>query len=174
MTDEQKRSIWRMREDGMGYKTIANELGISRDAVRQYCRSNGLQGYAGACSMNIKIMNEKEEACDYCGKPVEQHPIGRPKRFCSDSCRRAWWKEHPEKINRRDTACYDITCIYCGKKFVSYGNKNRRYCSHNCYVKDRFWRYEEGKEPYVSPRVNKKLKVSKSVKISESMGGATL
>ncbi|RXM53885.1 RNA polymerase subunit sigma-70, partial [Clostridium tetani] len=32
---------------------------------------------------------------------------------------------------------------YCGKEFSAYGNKNRKYCSHNCYIRDRFWRDEE-------------------------------
>ena len=68
-----------------------------------------------------------------------QPSTGRPKKFCSDKCRREWWKAHPEKLHRKDTAIYTMTCARCGKEFTSYGNKNRKYCSHDCYIKARFW-----------------------------------
>ena len=29
-------------------------------------------------------------------------------------------------------------CEKCGKKFISYGNKDRKYCCHECYIEDRF------------------------------------
>jgi endogenous inhibitor of DNA gyrase (YacG/DUF329 family) len=38
------------------------------------------------------------------------------------------------------------TCPQCGKVFTSYGNKKRKYCSHNCYIKSRFWSEEEYRE----------------------------
>lgn len=37
------------------------------------------------------------------------------------------------------------------REFFSYGNKGRRYCSHACYIHDRFWREEEGREAYTGP-----------------------
>lgn len=170
LTDEQKRQIIEMRKKGIGYKAIATELNLSRDTVRNYCKNNDLLGYGTACSMNVNTRINSGKACDHCGKSFEQPLTGRPKKFCSDSCRRAWWKAHPEKINRRDTAFYEFSCRYCGKEFKAYGNKNRGYCSHFCYVKDRFWREEEGREPYVSPRIhNKKLKVSKELKVPKEV-----
>jgi hypothetical protein len=48
----------------------------------------------------------------------------------------AWWKEHPERLNRK--AVYGLVCAGCGKPFESYGNRYRKYCSHDCYIKDRF------------------------------------
>ena len=33
----------------------------------------------------------------------------------------------------------ELTCEYCHEKFISYGNPNRKYCSHDCYIKQRFW-----------------------------------
>ena len=41
---------------------------------------------------------------------------------------------------------YTIYCAYCGKEFKSLGIKNRKYCSNNCYTKDRFWREEDAAE----------------------------
>ena len=58
---------------------------------------------------------------------------------------------HPEAVRKKETALYEKTCVYCGKAFIVYGNRNRRYCQHECYVHDRFWREEEGRDSYVSP-----------------------
>lgn len=41
-----------------------------------------------------------------------------------------------EEVNRK--ANYSCTCAFCGKQFTSYGNKHRKYCSHACYINDRF------------------------------------
>lgn len=35
-------------------------------------------------------------------------------------------------------AYYVFACASCGKKFESYGNKSRKYCSHACYIDARF------------------------------------
>jgi hypothetical protein len=31
---------------------------------------------------------EQSDGCERCGKPLEQKPTGRPRRFCSEPCRR--------------------------------------------------------------------------------------
>lgn len=31
-----------------------------------------------------------------------------------------------------------IRCPHCGKEFHIYGDKRRKYCSHECYIADRF------------------------------------
>jgi predicted transcriptional regulator len=36
MTNEQKEKINQRRQQGIGYKQIANEIGLSRDSVRGY------------------------------------------------------------------------------------------------------------------------------------------
>lgn len=43
-------------------------------------------------------------------------------------------------------ANYECICEYCGKTFLSYGNKNRKYCSHSCYINDRFGGGEDAGE----------------------------
>ena len=54
----------------------------------------------------------------------------------SDTCRTAWWNSHPDCVDRK--AVYAYTCAHCGKPFTAYGNKERKYCSHGCYISDRF------------------------------------
>lgn len=44
LTQEQKATIEKLRQSGMGYKTIATSIGLTRDQVRDYCRLEGLVG----------------------------------------------------------------------------------------------------------------------------------
>ena len=44
MTEEQKRQIEAMRQESVGYKKIAQTLGISLNTVKSYCRHHHLQG----------------------------------------------------------------------------------------------------------------------------------
>ena len=44
MTDIQSKQIREFRMKGVGYKAIASVLGLSRDSVRNYCKSHGLDG----------------------------------------------------------------------------------------------------------------------------------
>ena len=120
MTDEQKIAIAVLRRKGVGYKTIAKELELSVNTVKSHCRRN-------------PSIYEKH-ICLFCGKPVEQTPGRREKKFCSNSCRMKWWSAHPEKS--RDGV--KLVCSTCGKEFIAYRNAKRKYCSHACYIKDRF------------------------------------
>lgn len=131
VTLRQERKIQAMRKRQMGYRSIAAELGISRDTVRNYCVAHGLNG----CAVSE---NSKAKTCAHCGGKIVQPKRGRPRRFCSNECCRAWWKEHPEAIDRCATAEYESTCLNCGQQFTAYGNNHRRYCSHACYIQHRF------------------------------------
>lgn len=143
MTEAQAASIRELRMKGVGYRTIGSLLGLSRDIVRNYCKSKGLDGYGAATKLNIKEQIESGYACAFCGASIVQPAIGRKKKFCSDSCRREWWKAHPEAMNKNVKAVYHMTCNHCGSKFDSYGNQSRKYCCHDCYIKERFWRNAE-------------------------------
>ena len=44
-------------------------------------------------------------------------------------------KSHQDLVNKK--AYYHLTCQRCGKEFNSYGNKNRKYCSRECYAETR-------------------------------------
>lgn len=126
MTDMQKETIRYLRCEGLGYKAIASRLAISENTVKGFCRREGLSG----------DMPPPISACRHCGVALEQTPKAKPKKFCSEACRRAWWKVRPYLSERR--AFYSLTCAHCGKPFESYGNKNRKYCGHACYIEARF------------------------------------
>ena len=126
MTKFEKERVRRARYDGMSYTEIASELGVSINTIKSFCRRECLQsGHA-----------EDATVCKNCGKPLKNKPKSKPKKFCSDKCRLAWWNENREMLNKQ--ALYTIRCIACGETFESYGNKDRLYCSHACYIKDRF------------------------------------
>ena len=50
MTKEQQQTIERLRNMGLGYRKIGIALGLPRDKVRNYCKVNGLDGYAKRAS----------------------------------------------------------------------------------------------------------------------------
>ncbi|MCH4033191.1 MAG: RNA polymerase subunit sigma-70 [Lachnospiraceae bacterium] len=132
MTDEQKTRIFRMREQGMSYDAIAESLSLSKNTVKSYCRRNNLSGRRKQESDDAK----PAEFCPNCGKPVRQIPGRKHIRFCSSACRQEWWNSHLDQVNRK--AVYEYTCAYCGRHFTAYGNSHRKYCSHACYIADRF------------------------------------
>lgn len=129
MTNEQKEKIKRFRRQGRGYADIGRELHISKDTVKSFCRRNGLTG------ADSKTVDDKN-ICRECGKPLVQQEKKKRRIFCCKSCREKWWTEHADRINRK--AVYIFTCAGCGRTFTAYGNKNRKYCSHSCYIADRF------------------------------------
>jgi len=130
MTDEQKIQVVKMRTAGDGYRTIAQAVGVSANTVKSYCQRNNL-----GVAINQEITGDESAYCECCGIRIEKKP-GQIKRFCSDACRRSWWSKHPEQIKQK--AVYKFTCVRCGKEFTAYGNNHRKYCSHECYIRDRF------------------------------------
>lgn len=125
MTDLQRKQIKLLRLQGISYVKIGEMLGISDNTVRSFCRRNGL-GHTAKNSI----------ACKQCGKLIKIVLKQKPRKFCSDACRTAWWNSHLDYVNRK--AIYEYTCAHCGKPFTAYGNKGRKYCSHECYIADRF------------------------------------
>lgn len=144
LTEQEKQKIKELRLKGEGYKAIATALGLSRDTVRSYCKRNKLDGDATLVQLNAEEMKNQNLLCVYCSKPIGQLKRGRQRKFCSDECRRRWWSENQNYRNQRETAIYKFTCQYCGKVFSSYGNKKRKFCCHDCYIKSRFWGEEDG------------------------------
>ena len=140
MTEYQKAKIHELRFKGLGYRAIGNVLGLSRDIVRNYCKDNRLNGYLANMNENIRKIALENVLCLNCQKPIKQNKRGKARKFCSEECRRKWWKENADKGQRNETAIYKLKCSYCGTEFESYGNKNRKYCCHECYIKDRFGR----------------------------------
>jgi endogenous inhibitor of DNA gyrase (YacG/DUF329 family) len=141
MTDEQRQKIKILRYQGFGYKKIANEVGLSRDSVRGYCRRNGLDGCGTELVAEYHAVMKEEFIsilCLNCGSEIKHNSLGRKKKYCSISCKQEW-----EKIHRRS---YTLTCEYCGKEFKSLGVNERKFCSQDCYQRDRFWREDDAAE----------------------------
>ena len=134
MTDAQKRQISDLRSKGYGYKKIAALTGISDNTVKSFCRRNKFDEET-VSEQAMKYTGETTQ-CENCGKEIHQLAKRKKKRFCCDKCRNAWWNSHLDLVKRK--AIYDFRCAYCGKEFHIYGDKRRKYCSHECFLADRF------------------------------------
>lgn len=124
MKDKQKQQIIALRRDGAGYGSIANQLGLSINTVKSFCRRHSLAA------------PPTDSLCEQCGRPIAQNPGRKRKRFCCDACRNKWWNSHLDLVKRK--AVYTFTCPACGKEFTVYGNTHRKFCSHACYIAYRF------------------------------------
>lgn len=136
MNDMQKSQIAAMRADGVGYVKIAKALGLSENTVKSFCRRNSLTDVEAAHSAPVTENADKAHFCPCCGKPVEQTAGRKEKKFCSDKCRMEWWNTHRDEVRHRNGR--EIVCPGCGKTFEAYGGSDRKYCSHECYITDRF------------------------------------
>lgn len=141
MTKNQKKLVQVYREKGMSYKEVADTLSVSINTIKTFCKRNGL---GGVRTGTVGLGDGMVTACRCCGKPVRQNPGRKQKRFCSDICRNKWWNNHLIDVDKK--ANYECICEYCGKTFISYGNSNRKYCCHRCYVSDRFGGREDAGE----------------------------
>ncbi len=128
MTDKEKESIAGYRRNGLSYARISKATGFSINTIKSYCRRNGLVEHT--------ISPETITFCEHCGEAVSQRVGRKHKRFCSDRCRILWWNAHHEEFKRK--AEYSYICPSCGKSFTAYGNRNRKYCSHECYISHRY------------------------------------
>ena len=117
MTEFQKQNISEMRSKGCAYSAIAQSLGISVNTIKSYCLRNKPSLKENCCK------------CDYCGSPLKQMPGRKKKRFCNDICRTNWWNAHPKTESR--------ICPGCGCLFNA--NGKQKFCSHDCYIKARFY-----------------------------------
>lgn len=129
MTDEERSRVASLRKQGCGYKKISIETGIPLNTIKTYCRRH-LKGYT-----TVKELTENG-MCPECGTALIHISGHRAKKFCSDKCRMDYWKEHQEALNKK--ANYDFVCEHCKKPFQAYGNSHRKYCSHECYIAERF------------------------------------
>ena len=119
MTSEQKQTIHSLRSHGLPMLRIAAELDMSVNTVKAFLRRE----------------QKNKEYCKNCHQRLEQLPGKKPKIYCNDDCRYAWWKANRDQIAHK--IVYHATCAYCGQDFESY-TKNRKYCRHPCYIAARF------------------------------------
>ena len=140
MSEHEMRIIQELRQKGAGYKVIAAALGVSRDTVRGICKRYKISDGTSDETKPIQKPDPENPRCACCNKELIQNERGRTKRFCSADCRQKWWNEHHDLLEKKETAIYSFTCGHCGKQFSAYGDKHRKYCSHACYIKTRFWK----------------------------------
>lgn len=119
MTEREQNIIIKRREKGDSVSSIAKDLGLNINTVKSFCYRK-----------KIKVKVSGEILCSYCGKRLPEHTIGRPRRFCSDICRKDYWNNQSKEYKT------EHTCPTCGKTFNA--RKKRKYCSHHCYIKARF------------------------------------
>lgn len=131
MTEEQKSRIHLLRERGLGYIRVAQALGISENTVKSYCRRNHIK-----LGTRVVSSGKINSSCAYCGQEIQQIPKRKKRKFCSDECRKAYWQANVAKI-KRNSAVRNV-CPVCGKVFKDYVQKNRKYCSHECYIVGRY------------------------------------
>lgn len=131
MTIDEKRMLTIYRQQGLGYKKIAQLMELSVNTVKTYCKRNDLGGKTAADDQH-----STGKVCKCCGAPLHQTPGQKPRLFCSDTCRTKWWNTHPELVKHRGDR--QIICARCGKPFGVNKSSTRKYCSHACYIADRF------------------------------------
>ncbi len=136
MNAQEKNEIIKMRKAGYGYSKIADTIGVSKNTVKSFCRRKNLSDLVETVPIFPVPDTTIVIPCLHCGKPVIQTPGRKQKKFCNDTCRNRYWNSHLTDVKRK--AMYEYVCPSCGRSFFAYGNRNRKYCSHDCYIKDRF------------------------------------
>lgn len=119
-----KDAILTMRQQGCSYREIAERLILSPNTVKSVCRRGGVNVRQPEVSAS--------DICKNCGAPLLPSTGGRKRTFCSEKCRYAWWNH-----NRRKQP-YRLTCRWCGRPFISYGNRKRKFCGRECYILSRY------------------------------------
>ena len=120
MTEKQKNTILKMRAEGISFKDIAEELGMSLGSVKMFV-SHHNRNYDRSCEpcgellakdsvrdfstipvhrTNARISGIMPEyrACANCNKPLEPN-AKRTQRFCCEKCRNDWWNHHQNQIS---------------------------------------------------------------------------
>ena len=126
MTAQEKQMITSLRNQGLGYKRIAVQTGIPANTVKSFLKR----------TTTVDEQLAVVFSCLQCGASLQQLTGRKMKKFCSDTCRYKWWNSHPDQVKRETMTI--IVCPVCGKSFSAYSSRNRKYCSHDCYIRDRF------------------------------------
>ena len=122
MTRTQKTTILEMRAEGITYKAIAAQMGMSLGSVKMFVSRHN---------------RADDRRCEQCGKLLPKG-AGASQRFCSTKCKNVWWKAHPGKT--AGDKLLSCTCTICGKTDTSHPDLEFRYCSrcqgYHCYCQE--------------------------------------
>ena len=76
MTNEQKIRIASLRRAGLGYTAIAREIGLTKSAISNYCRGNGLGSTIEGKGKNDLQKSSVRVITSEAPKPVQQGTSG--------------------------------------------------------------------------------------------------
>ena len=128
MDQGQKQRIIEMRNSGCGYKEISNQLQISVNTVKSYCKRHNIARIEKRNSSAVRF-------CLQCGNEIKQEQHRKTKKFCSDRCRMIWWREHSSLL--RTPSKQTFICPICHEAFSAYSSTKQKYCSRLCYARSR-------------------------------------
>lgn len=111
-----EKEIIRLRRNGETLSDIATFVEMPLGSVKSFVAKHKIQPYT-------------EGYCKQCGEPLSYIKHKKKKAFCSNKCRTKWWK-----LN----GTYYFTCKHCNQSFIKHRDDHPRYCSHACYIADRF------------------------------------
>jgi endogenous inhibitor of DNA gyrase (YacG/DUF329 family) len=133
MTENKKTRILEMRRLGCTYKHIAASLSLQEGTVKTCCLRAAKKGLLATLDKPAKC------TCKQCGKEIVQVAKRKKRIFCTDACRQKWWNSHLFLASQSSKCLHHFTCPTCGKPFTSYGNPRRKFCSHQCYIRSRYY-----------------------------------
>ena len=96
MSSVQNERIAEMRRENYSYRFIGDALQLSPNTVKSICRR---QGYIALGSRKTKAEKLSTRFCQNCGA-VLMMGGNADQKFCSDSCRRKWWKNNRKIIEK--------------------------------------------------------------------------
>lgn len=108
-----KEQVIKLRESGLSFGEISKQLGISRSTVSSICQ---------------RAKEQEQHRCKKCGLLLKQTSGHRQRIFCSDKCRKSWWRSNGNSHSINNKA----VCLTCGKEFIYHESRLRKYCSLAC------------------------------------------
>lgn len=96
MTAKQLETIAALRQHNYPYSFIGRALGLPANTVKSVCRRKNYEAHG-----HRKTKAEKLSArfCQYCGAVLSTN-CPKEQRFCSDRCRRKWWKDNRKIVEK--------------------------------------------------------------------------
>lgn len=130
MTESQKQIIIELRKTGISYSETAKKAGVPVSTVKSFCRRNSIS------PIPIQTPETYDPGfCLTCGRVVPLIPGKKQRRFCGNTCRMRWYRANGSPKGK--TVSYMFICVSCGKPFLAYGKKDRKYCGLACFFAER-------------------------------------
>ena len=92
-----KQRIAELRQQNYSFRFIGDALSMSPNTVKSICRR---RGYAAFGSRKTKAEKQITRFCQNCGAVLPLNGV-QEQRFCSDRCRRKWWKMNRKVIEKQ-------------------------------------------------------------------------